>query len=117
MNTDFYTYEELERLFEEAAKLGVTSVQIPVEWKDIEVKEDEWDFSYLHAVLTFANKYNLKMELLWFGTNMVGDSHSYTIPDYILKDGKTYLSMMLSVQVSSGTIMESCGTWILIILT
>ena len=90
MNTDFYTYEELERLFEEAAKLGVTSVQIPVEWKDIEVKEDEWDFSYLHAVLTFANKYNLKMELLWFGTNMVGDSHSYTIPDYILKDGKTY---------------------------
>jgi hypothetical protein len=90
MNTDLYTYAELERLFAEAAALGVTCVQVPVEWKDIEPEEGKFDFSYVHSVLTFCNRYGLKIELLWFGTNMCGDSHSYSVPDYIIRDGKTY---------------------------
>lgn len=90
MNCDLYTYEELEVLFKEAKELGVTCVQVPVEWKDMENEKDQWDFSYLHSILIFANRYDLKMELLWFGTNMVGDTHSNTVPDYILRDGKTY---------------------------
>lgn len=93
MNCDMYTYEELEVLFKEAAELGVTCVQVPVEWKDIEPEKDEFDYSYLHSILVFANRYNLKMELLWFGTNMVGDTHSNTVPDYILRDGKTYAKL------------------------
>lgn len=90
MNCDKLTYEEVEFLFAEAAKLGVTVVQIPIEWAKIELEQDKFDFTYLWYMLTFANRYNLKIELLWFGTNMCGDSHSYTVPDYILRDGKTY---------------------------
>lgn len=90
MNCDKLDYEQVGLLFAEAAKLGVTCVQIPVEWAKIETEKDKFDFTYLFNILGLTNKYNLKTELLWFGTNMCGDSHSYTVPDYILRDGKTY---------------------------
>lgn len=90
INTDKYSYDFIETLFAKAHELGVTVVQIPVEWKDIELEDNVWDFTFLDKMLTFANKYDLKMEFLWFGTNMCGDTHSYTVPDYILRDGKTY---------------------------
>lgn len=90
MNTDKLTIDELEPFFEAASELGVTVVQIPLEWKDIEIEENVWDFNYITKMLEFTNKYNLKCELLWFGTNMCGDTHSYTVPEYILRDGKTY---------------------------
>ena len=90
MNCDKLNYEEVEYLFAEAAKLGVPSIQVPVEWAKMEIEKDVFDYSYLFNMLHLANKYNVKIELLWFGTNMCGDSHSYTVPNYILKDGKTY---------------------------
>ena len=90
MNCDKLSYEEVEYLFAEAAKLGVPSIQVPIEWAKMEVEEDVFEYSYLFNMLHLANKYNVKIELLWFGTNMCGDTHSYTVPDYILRDGKTY---------------------------
>lgn len=90
MNCDKLTFNEIELLFNEASKLGVTVVQIPIEWAKLEVEKDQFDYTYLWHILTFANRYSLKIELLWFGTNMCGDTHSYTVPDYILRDGKTY---------------------------
>lgn len=90
MNCDKLSCDEVELLFKEASKLGVTVVQIPIEWAKLEIEQDQFDYTFLWHMLTFANRYNLKIELLWFGTNMCGDSHSYTVPDYILRDGKTY---------------------------
>lgn len=90
MNCDKLSYEQIGKLFEQASQLGVTCVQIPVEWAKLELEEDVFDYTYLNYMLKFANQYDLKMELLWFGTNMCGDTHSYTVPDYILRDGKTY---------------------------
>ena len=87
---DKLNYEEVEYLFAEAAKLGVPSIQVPVEWAKMEIEKDVFEYSYLFNMLHLANKYDVKIELLWFGTNMCGDSHSYTVPNYILKDGKTY---------------------------
>lgn len=90
MNCDKLDYGKIELLFAEAAKLGVTCVQIPVEWAKMEIAQDVFDYTYLYKMMTFANKYDLKMEFLWYGTNMCGDTHSYTVPDYILRDGRTY---------------------------
>ena len=90
MNTDKLTIEQIEPLFEKAKDLGVTSLQIPVEWKDIELEEDVFDYTYLDRMMRYANRYDLKIEFLWFGTNMVGDTHSYTVPDYIIRDGKRF---------------------------
>lgn len=90
MNCDGFTYEQLVPLFSEAEKLGVTCVQIPLEWAKIELAQDKFDFTFLHRILAMAVHTNIKVEFLWYGTNMCGDTHSYTVPDYILKDGKTY---------------------------
>jgi len=90
MNCDKLNYAQVKKLFEEASKLGVTCVQIPIEWSKLEIDKDKFDYTYIHEMLTYANQYNLKVEFLWFGTNMCGDTHSYTVPNYILKDGKTY---------------------------
>lgn len=90
MNCEGRSMASMEPLFKEAAELGVTCVEVPIEWAKLEVAQDKWDYTYLFNVLQYANKYNLKMELLWYGTNMCGDTHSYTVPDYILRDGKTY---------------------------
>ena len=90
MNCDKFNYQEVEALFNEASKLGVTCVQVPVEWAKMEVEKDVFDYTYIFTMLYYANKYNLKIELLWYGTNMCGDTHSYTVPDYILSDGRTY---------------------------
>lgn len=90
MNCDKLSYAEVKCLFEEASKLGVTCVQIPVEWAKMEIKQDVFDYTFLRNMMLYANEYNLKVEFLWFGTNMCGDTHSYTVPDYILRDGKTY---------------------------
>ena len=90
MNCDHYTYADIRNLFKEAADLGVTCVQIPIEWSKVEIAENVYDFKYAHEMLRYAEEFNLKMEFLWFGSNMCGDSHSYSIPNYILADGKTY---------------------------
>lgn len=90
MNCDKLSYDEVKCLFAEASKLGVTCVQIPIEWAKMELEQDVFDYTYIRNMLLFANEYNLKVEFLWFGTNMCGDTHSYTVPDYILRDGKTY---------------------------
>ena len=63
MNCDKYNYQEIKALFEEAAKLGVTCVQIPVEWSKIEKKQDQYSFKYVHEMISYANEYNLKIEL------------------------------------------------------
>lgn len=90
MNCDKLSYSQIKALFAEASKLGVTCVQIPVEWAKLEYAQDKFDYTFLFNILNFANEYDIKVELLWFGTNMCGDTHSYTVPDYILRDGKTY---------------------------
>lgn len=90
MNCDHLGLQDLEVFFEKAGELGVNTVEVPVQWKDIEISDNVFDFTYMDTILSYALKYDLKIELLWFGTNMCGDTHSYSVPEYILCDGKTY---------------------------
>ena len=95
MNTDKMSIEDIEPFFKASKDLNVTTVQIPLEWKDIEIEENTWDFNYIAKILEYTNKYDLKCEFLWFGTNMCGDTHSFTVPEYILKDGKIKFSSQM----------------------
>lgn len=81
---------EIEKYFIEAKKLGFNTLQVPVDWYFIEPKKDIYDYELLDFVLNTALKYDLKIELLWFSTNMCGDTHSNHLPDYIFWDKKTY---------------------------
>jgi hypothetical protein len=59
-------------------------LQVPIWWNLIESREDSFSFTEVEKILELANKYNLKIELLWFSTYMCGDSFSYLVPTYIL---------------------------------
>ena len=86
LNCDKMAINEVENYFKKAQELGLNCVQIPISWNMVEPKENKYDYSIVNSILQFVNKYNLKMELLWFSTNMVGDSFSYLIPQYVLQE-------------------------------
>ena len=46
MNCDKYTYADIKHLFRQASELGVTCVQVPVEWSKIETSKDVYNFKY-----------------------------------------------------------------------
>ena len=86
LNCDKMSINEVENYFKKAQELGVNCVQIPISWNMIEAKEEKYDFNIVNSILQFANKYDLKIELLWFSTNMVGDSFTYLTPQYVLQN-------------------------------
>lgn len=92
LNCDKMTINEVEKYFKKAQELELNCVQIPISWNMVEPKENQYDYSIINSILQFVNKYNLKMELLWFSTNMVGDSFSYHIPQYALQEYNKRLS-------------------------
>lgn len=83
-SVDKLDWPSIEEYFALASKLGVNCVQVPCPWAFIEPQKDSWDFEAVDKVLGFANRHNLKVELLWFSTNMIGDSYSWLVPTYIL---------------------------------
>lgn len=84
LNCDKYPIEKVEDYFIKANELGVNCVQIPLWWKLYEPQEDQFDFSIVDQILGYAVKYNLKLEVLLFNTNMCGDSFSFLVPQYVL---------------------------------
>ncbi len=92
LNCDKMTIDQVEKYFVKAKDLGVNCIQIPIAWNMIEPQKDNFDFSIVDQMLKYANKYDLKVELLWFSTNMIGDSFSFLVPQYILQNYNKRLS-------------------------
>ena len=86
MNCDQYPVEKIEDYFAKAKELGLNCVQIPIWWNLIEPKKDAFAFEVVDKVLGYALTYGLKIELLWFSTNMCGDSFTYLTPLYIMSE-------------------------------
>lgn len=82
--------EEIEPYIRRAAEFGLTAVELPIDWRDIEPEKDKYDFTIPDTLLSLCNKYGIKAEFLWFSTNMCGDSHSFHIPDYIWENETDY---------------------------
>ncbi len=90
MNCEKKTVEDFEAHVKAAADLGATVVAVPIDWRDLEIAKDDYDFRIIAALLEYANKYDIKIEFCWYSINMCGDSNSYQIPEYIWNDEKTY---------------------------
>lgn len=73
----------------QAASDGFNTVSIPIHWYEVEPTKNHFDWTILDEYLGLVSKYNLKMELLWFGHNSGGitqwlDSKHLRVPDYVL---------------------------------
>lgn len=96
LRTDFFrqldgkTLEQLDEYFSLAAGLNITCVQVPVSWSDVETDYDIYTDKTIKAYIDYCEKYNIKLEILWFGSYMCGYSVEGHLPDYIVKDTKTY---------------------------
>jgi hypothetical protein len=78
--------------FKEAASVGFKSVVVPVPWKYIEAtptpgKGANYNFEFVQRVIDSANAYGLKVQLLWYGSDVCGYSEA---PDYIGNDQQNY---------------------------
>ncbi|MDR0506435.1 MAG: DUF4969 domain-containing protein [Dysgonamonadaceae bacterium] len=88
INCDKMSITDVEKYFAKGKELGVNCLEVSLCWKMIEPKENIFDFTLIDKIMEYANKYGLKIELLWFSTNMIGDSFSNLVPAYILKDSQ-----------------------------
>lgn len=73
----------------QAALDGFNTVSIPIHWYEVEPVKDKFDWTILDEYLGLVHKYNLKMEMLWFGHNSGGHtqwlgSKHLRVPDYVL---------------------------------
>jgi hypothetical protein len=88
-----WTWAECDTLMGQVVADGFNTVTIPVHWYEVEPSKDSFDWTILDNYLSMVNKYNLKMEIIWEGTNSdghvewLGDQttpvHLRT-PDYVL---------------------------------
>ena len=85
-DSDFEKY--IEPYFQKSVESGFETVIFPIQWKQIETKKDTYNFDLLKKYYDYAKKYNLKVQLLWFGSDVCGWASN--CPSYISQDTETY---------------------------
>lgn len=90
INLDYLELRELDRYFKLAATLSLTCVQVPVCWADIEPTKDNYQSEYVDMFMKLSRKYDMKLEILWFGSYMCGYSVENYVPKYVFEDKETY---------------------------
>ncbi len=58
---------ELERTWPLARRIGVNTVEIPIQWQAVEPVEGQFDFSGVDGLVAGARKHDLRLILAWFG--------------------------------------------------
>ncbi|MBR8640453.1 DUF4978 domain-containing protein [Streptomyces tuirus] len=82
---------------------GFTVVNIPIWWSQVETSKDTFDWTDIERYLAWCEEYDLKLELLWFGSDSTGFSLAPRFPSYVLNDYQLVLK-------SDGTELELKGT-------
>lgn len=89
-NADFLEYSEMEDYFAIAKETGFNTVDVVITWAEVEPHRNEYDFSSIEAYLNFALKYDLKLNVIWYGSLVDGESHGANIPQYIQSNPDVY---------------------------
>lgn len=96
LRTDFFIIldgrrlDQLDDYFSLAKGLNITCVQVPICWSDVETEYDVYSDDAIRAYIDYCEKYDMKLELLWFGSYMCGYSVEGYLPQYVVKDTETY---------------------------
>ena len=73
--------------FEKTSLAGFRDASVPIPWNYIETADNIFNFTLIDNYLSNANKYNLRLHFLWFGSNICGWSN---VPYYISSNKTTY---------------------------
>jgi hypothetical protein len=101
LRTDFFiqlegkSLNELDEYFELASSLNITCIQVPICWSYVEPIKDHYSSKFIDKFIELCEKYNMKLEILWFGSYMCGYSVQGFLPDYVTFDESTYPSYNL----------------------
>ena len=82
----------IDRLLKNVARIGANSVALLLYWRLIEPNEGEYDFSILEAMIDSADRYGLKIVLVWFGTYK--NSTIHYAPDWVVEDETRFTRVM-----------------------
>lgn len=80
--------EYIEPLFKNSAELGYETIIFPIAWNQIEMIQGKYNFTLLQRYYEYAKKYDLTVQLLWFGSDVCG--YNTNVPKYILKEKEVY---------------------------
>lgn len=69
-----WEWADMEKLFAAAAADNVTVLAIPLLWDWVEHTEGHFDWQVPDTFLDWGRKYGLRLEILWFGSNVCGKS-------------------------------------------
>lgn len=94
MTADNVLDTELEEYFKIAKLTGLNTLDLPIMWSMFETEEDKYDFTKINYLLSLAKKEDLKLNLLWYGTFVDGESKSAYYPKYISDDNTKYPVML-----------------------
>ncbi len=75
-------------VFAHVKDMGFNTVVVPIWWHTIEPEDGKYNFERLELYYTYLNKYDLKVQWLWFGTNSCGAGTP--APTWVKADEETY---------------------------
>lgn len=76
--------ENLNMVFSCCANAGYQLLSIWLSWREIESEEGIYDFTALQKILDLACEYNLRIEIVWGGTNFCDKLDRRLVPDWVL---------------------------------
>ena len=89
-NADFMKASEMEDYFAMAKETNLNFLDVVIMWSDVEQEKNVYTFDTLDSYLNFAKKYNLKLNIEWYGSFTDGECHTANMPKYIAENPKTY---------------------------
>mgnify|MGYP003307289564 CR=1 FL=1 len=90
LNFDKITVSDLDDYFALSKATGFNYVDVPFMWSQLELAEDVYSFDDINTYLDMAKKYDLKLNLIWYGSFVDGQCNTVNIPEYISSDHETY---------------------------
>lgn len=96
-----------ENYFERAKQLHANTISVTFRWNFFEKEIGVYDTTILRNIKQAAEKYDLKVIILWFGSNISG--HENSVPDYIHKDSIMYIPYTRSDKTFTAKIKDNRG--------
>ena len=82
------TAAQREQFFQKATEIGFKTVIVAVKWNELEPSEGKYNLYKVSELLKFADKYDVNLEILWFGDNVCGSVGN--APPYVINDNKRF---------------------------